>query len=269
MPSYAVIGASRGLGYEWLHQLSNDPSNTVVGLARTPDKVVSRLTSDSISNVHVLQADMADSKSLTAAAAEAEKITDGSLDYLIINGVYINSEEHMMSPSEFIGKEDLITHAMIESLKVNVLGVIFSINSFLPLIRKSNIKKIVVISSVLSDLDLTLKSQIQYFVTYSSMKAALNMVVARYAAELRPEGIIVFSLSPGVVDTSEDKPQANVDPEERVRIIEAGFKLMDPHFSGSITTTQSVAMQKKVIENTTIEQSGSFLSHHGNKEWLD
>jgi hypothetical protein len=29
---------------------------------------------------------------------------------------------------------------MIESLKVNVLGVIFSINAFLPLVRKSSIE---------------------------------------------------------------------------------------------------------------------------------
>ncbi|RFU25214.1 hypothetical protein B7463_g11125, partial [Scytalidium lignicola] len=269
MSSYAIIGASRGLGYEWLRQLCSDPANTVIGLARSPDKVILRLVSDSISNVHMLQADMADSKSLTTAAAETARITGGSLDYLIINGVYINTEEHLLSPSEFTGKEDLITTTMTESLKVNVLGIIFSINAFLPLVRKSDIKKITVISSVLADLELAQKSNIPFFVTYSSMKAALNMVVVKYAAELKDEGIVVFSLSPGVVDTHGDKLQVREDPKERVQIVQAGFKRMDPKFSGSITTAESVSMQRKVIEDITIEKSGSFLSHHGDKNWLD
>lgn len=151
---------------------------------------------------------MADSRSLTAAASEIAKIVSG-LDYLIINGVYVNHEEHFMSPTEFTGKEDWISATMIDSLKVNVLGVIFSINAFLPLIRKSNIKKVAVISTVLADLGLSQKSEIPYFVSYSSTKAALNMVVAKYAAELKSEKIVIFSLSPGVVDTSEDKPQVH------------------------------------------------------------
>jgi len=41
-----------------------------------------------------------------------------------------------------------------------------------------------------------------------------------------------------------------------------------PDFTGPITATESVMAQKKVIEGITLEQSGSFLSHKGNKEWL-
>lgn len=60
-----------------------------------------------------------------------------------------------------------------------------------------------------------------------------------------------------------------VEPEDRVRIIQAGFKKMDPGFSGPITTTESVQMQKTIIESVTIEKSGSFLSHRGDGRWLD
>jgi len=38
------------------------------------------------------------------------------------------------------------------------------------------------------------------------MKAALNMVVAKYAVELKSEGFKLLALSPGLVDTTADKP---------------------------------------------------------------
>jgi hypothetical protein len=46
------------------------------------------------------------------------------------------------------------------------------------------------------------------------------------------------------------------------------FQVAKPNFQGPITPAESVIMQKKVIEDVTLEQSGSFLSHFGNKEWL-
>lgn len=48
----------------------------------------------------------------------------------------------------------------------------------------------------------------------------------------------------------------------------ADFKKSKPDFSGPISPEESVQAQKKVIEGLTLEQSGSFLSHHGDKNWL-
>jgi len=157
-------------------------------------------------NVHLVQGDMADNDSLVAAAAKTAKLTAGSVDYLIINGVYTNQSETLLSPSEFSGKEQLLTESMTQSLKVNVLGSIFSINAFLPLVRKSKIKKIIVITTGLADRDMVAQSTMSFSVTYSSMKAALNMVVAKYAVELKNEGIILLALSPGLVDTRAERP---------------------------------------------------------------
>lgn len=42
---------------------------------------------------------------------------------------------------------------------------------------------------------------------YSVSKAALNMLVAKYSAIYSAQGILFLSLSPGLVDTSEGKPQ--------------------------------------------------------------
>jgi NAD(P)-dependent dehydrogenase (short-subunit alcohol dehydrogenase family) len=83
------------------------------------------------------------------------------------------------------------------------MGVIFSVNAFLPLIRKGNVKKIIVISTGLADPALVTESSNPVFVTYSAMKAALNIVVAKYAVELKAQGITVLALSPGLVNTQE------------------------------------------------------------------
>ena len=46
------------------------------------------------------------------------------------------------------------------------------------------------------------------------------------------------------------------------------FQSLYPNFKGPITAAESVALQKEVIEKVTINDSGEFLSHLGNKEWL-
>lgn len=46
------------------------------------------------------------------------------------------------------------------------------------------------------------------------------------------------------------------------------FGAVYPHFKGPVTPAEAVPELKKVIDNITIEDSGAFLSHHGNKEWL-
>jgi NAD(P)-dependent dehydrogenase (short-subunit alcohol dehydrogenase family) len=189
--------------YEWLRQLSSDPANEVFGLARNVAAVKTRLASDNISNVHVFEGDMVDHNSLNAAALEVSKVTGGSLDFLIVNGAYNSPELAPLPSSAFYGREDELRKDMISSLEVNVLGVIFSINAFLPQIRKSNIKKIIVISTGFADPNLVFETSNPAFVTYSSMKAALNMVVAKYSAELKGDGISMLALSPGLVNTQE------------------------------------------------------------------
>lgn len=145
---------------------------------------------------------MVDHKSLTIAAGEVSKVTDKSLDHLIVNGAYFGLETYFITPTEFIGQEDLLRRDFINSLDANVLGVIYSINAFIPLIRKGNAKKITVMSTGLADLELAQKANIAFSVLYSSTKAATNIVVAKYATELRGEGINLLALSPGVVNTA-------------------------------------------------------------------
>jgi NAD(P)-dependent dehydrogenase (short-subunit alcohol dehydrogenase family) len=148
----------------------------------------------------LIQGDLEDNKSLKDAAAQTSVITGGTLDHLIINGAYLSDSWHI-EPTEFEGREELLVKDLIRSAEINVAGNVYTINAFLPLIRKGSVKKIVSISSGHADLDIILEGDISTSVVYSAMKAALNVVIAKYAAELRPEGIKLLSLSPGAVNT--------------------------------------------------------------------
>lgn len=194
--------------------MSKDSGNTVIGLVRSVETVQAKLDADSVKNVHLYAADMADSESLEKAAAEIAKITKG-IDYLIVNGAYISTDSARYQPSEFTDKAALLKKEMIDSLEVNVVGVMYSINAFLPLVRKGTAKKITVVSSGLGDLDLTLSASVPGSVIYSSIKAATNIVVAKYAVELKEEGIIVFAISPGVVNTRTTPRKSSTPPKAR------------------------------------------------------
>lgn len=48
----------------------------------------------------------------------------------------------------------------------------------------------------------------------------------------------------------------------------ASFQKVYPNFTGLSTPEESVRMMRKVIEEVTVEDTGAFISHKGNKEWL-
>jgi NAD(P)-dependent dehydrogenase (short-subunit alcohol dehydrogenase family) len=153
---------------------------------------------------------MADNASLEKAALEVSKITQ-SVDYLIVNGAFLTLKTAGLHPSEFTGRAAELREEMVDALDVNVVGVIYSINAFLPLVRKGSAKKITVISTGQADLDLVIQNDLPGFLVYSSIKAATNMVVAKYAVELRGEGIVVLALSPGIINTQEGRGKIPTD----------------------------------------------------------
>lgn len=86
---------------------------------------------------------------------------------------------------------------------MNVVGVIHTINAFLPLLRKGSTKKVISISSGVGDPDFTVAAHHSIAVPYSVSKAALNMVVAKYAAEFQEDNFVFLAISPGFVDTAQ------------------------------------------------------------------
>lgn len=204
MSSYAITGASRGLGREYVNQFSQDPLNTVFALVRNPSAAGQlKELAEKRTKVHIIKADVTDPESLIEAAAQVSKISGGKLDVLIHNAVQYNEAAAFLTPSQIpLDKE--ATHDMFDyALSSSLYGTIWTTNAFLPLIEKGADKKIILTSTGLVDMNLTKVAGVAMQVDYVVGKAALNVLAAKYAVELAPKGIKVLAMSPGWVDTYE------------------------------------------------------------------
>lgn len=85
---------------------------------------------------------------------------------------------------------------------VNVIGVVHTINVFLPLLKAGQAKKVIAITSGFGDLDFTLEAELENSVPYSISKAALNIAIGKYAVAYKSDGFLFLTISPGVVNTA-------------------------------------------------------------------
>lgn len=205
MSSYAITGASKGIGREFVLQLAADTSNTVLAIVRNPESPsISELVSNH-PNVHAIKGDVTDPKSILDAASAAAVITGGKLDVLIHNSNAVDMASMSSNPSQIPFDAQAIRAIFDLPFSTGIYGGIWTTNAFLPLIEKGTQKKIVHLSTAMADVDFINNTGVSYAVPYSIAKAGVNIQVAKYAAELAPKGIKVLALSPGWVDTWEGK----------------------------------------------------------------
>lgn len=129
--------------------------------------VKAKLVDDNITGVHILQADFIDLKALSVAAEDTSRLTGGRIDFLIVNGAFVSEETADISPTQFIGREDLLKSDLQQSFLTNVLGPWYTINSFLPLVRAGATKKIIVISTGMADPDFAQVAGVSTAVPYT------------------------------------------------------------------------------------------------------
>jgi short-subunit dehydrogenase involved in D-alanine esterification of teichoic acids len=85
--------------------------------------------------------------------------------------------------------------------KVNVIANIHLFNLLIPLIRKGKGKKVITLTTGYADLDITIKHDVEVCPFYAGSKAHMNLIVGKFSAQYKQEGILFLSLSPGAVDT--------------------------------------------------------------------
>jgi len=211
MPSYAITGASRGLGLGLVRQLSAQPTNTVFALVRNPAKAtaLSALSAQKGLDIRILEADVTDPPSLLAAAAAVRAVTGGTLDVLIHNASDMSFASMELAPSQLPFEREALEGLLAKSLGTDLFGTVWTTNAFLPLIEKGQLKKVVHITTGMADLDLIKTTGIAVAVPAGIGKAAMNILSAKYAAEFEGKGVNFLALSPGWVDTTEGPGEPN------------------------------------------------------------
>ncbi|THV04321.1 NAD(P)-binding protein [Dendrothele bispora CBS 962.96] len=265
MPSYAVAGASRGIGLQFVAELLAR-GNVVIALARNPENSEGLQSLKDNKTLHIIKADITDLVALKNAAEETAKATGGSLDVLINNGVYQNKAHLYNTLVDFPSTEELISD-LTNSFQTNVLGPILTTNAFLPLLRKGTLKKVITLNTGLADVDLTSKCEYPKITSYSISKAALEMVNVKYALALKDEGFSFLNISPGFVNTAQTAPSE--EEMKEIMVMLGAFKKAYPDWTPvPVSPAESVCTMLGIIDNLTVEQSGKFVSHKNNREWL-
>jgi NAD(P)-dependent dehydrogenase (short-subunit alcohol dehydrogenase family) len=92
---------------------------------------------------------------------------------------------------------------MSRLMQTNVTGNIHLFHLFLPFVMQGKIKKVIAITTGLADLDGTNMMDVEFPSLYPASKAALNMVVSKFNAQYKKEGVLFLSISPGVVEVGQ------------------------------------------------------------------
>ena len=192
MRSVLIIGASRGLGLEFVRQYRRDGWLTL-GTCRSPEQDA-LLTSVGAT---ALRLDVADENGF----ANLAKALDGrSIDVCIYNaGVSGPRNGNVVAPEaeEF----DAVMHA-------NVLGALRAIPVVAPALARAN-GTFAFISSRMGSIGLMAASG---SITYRASKAALNAVVKAASLEWGPKGVTCMTFHPGWVKTDMGGAQADIEP---------------------------------------------------------
>lgn len=227
-PTVLITGANRGIGLELARQYAERGWN-VIATARKPSEANELHV---IANTHpklvIEELDVTNHPQIDALAA---KYRDRPIDILVNNAGISGGHENAK-----FGRMNYEAYYRVHA--VNVVGPVKMAEAFLPNIAASEQKKIINITSGQGSIAKTWGCC--YF--YRSSKAALNMMMRNISLELKPKGITVGLISPGLVKTD----------------LTPGLNL-----PMMITPQESAASVIKVIDGYDLAKTGTFLEHDG------
>jgi len=229
----AIIGASGGIGAEFLRQLCADPRvERIHAWSRTEidvsDPKILTGAIDLFDETSIREAAVASS---IAAPLDAVVVTTGVLHDLSIQ------------PEKSIA--DIDPESMLDVLGVNTIGPALVAKHFLPLMRRDAKSVFAALSARVGSIS---DNRLGGWVSYRMSKAALNMLIKTIAIEhaRRFPHAVVVGLHPGTVDTDLSKPFQRRVPSDQL-----------------FTTTESVNHLLQVVDRLVPDDTGLCFAWDG------
>jgi NAD(P)-dependent dehydrogenase (short-subunit alcohol dehydrogenase family) len=227
----AVVGASGGIGAEFVRQLAGDAHVARVhALSRKPlDSVDEKVVSTPV--------DIGDEDSVAAAAASLDLLD------LVVVATGILHRGDAVQPEKAL--RDINADAMMEVFRINAVGPALVAKHFLPKLRRNGKAVFAALSARVGSIG---DNRLGGWVSYRSSKSALNMILKTQSIEHArrfPDSVVV-GLHPGTVDTGLSAPFQRRVPEGRL-----------------FSPAQSVGYMLGVIDRLTPADTGGFFAWDG------
>ena len=223
MATVLITGANRGIGLELTRQYAAAGWD-VIACCRKPKEATALLKVKG--KIELKTLDVTKPASIKKLAAD---LKGRAIDVLLNNAGILG---HRVG----FGKAD--AKEFLSIIQVNALGPLLMTEAFWGHVKRSKEKKIVAITSGMGSIASGANGG-SY--AYRSSKAALNMVMANAALDLKEKGLSLAVISPGWVQT------------------DMGGK------GAPLKVGDSAAGIIKVIDGLTLESSGSFFNYNGDK----
>ena len=181
-PTVLITGAARGVGRATATRFAAAGWHAVAGVR---DLERARVDYADTPNVTIVPLDVTDHDQVRAAVAAAEERAGGALDCLVSNAGYA-----VMGAVEEVDHDE--TRRMFET---NFYGALAVIQAGVPAMRRAGRGTVVVVNTVGDHLTHPLTS------VYHASKYALLSITESLAFELRPFGVRVTSIEPGMIHT--------------------------------------------------------------------
>lgn len=203
MKNILITGANRGIGFEFVKQLTSE-GHHIFATCRNPEDAKELETwQKEHSGISIHQLDISDDESIKALASE---LSGNPLEWLINNAGISGEQGVTVGNIERDNFLNVFNTNCLSTLKVSEL--------LLPQLRLSDEKLIICISSRMGSISDNERGR-SY--AYRTSKAALNCAMRSFAIDVADMGIQVLLLHPGWVQTDMGGEDANLTPEESVK----------------------------------------------------
>lgn len=227
-PTVLVTGSNRGIGLAFARHYAA-ASWTVIATCRHPEAAdgLNALAAE-YPKVLIEKLDVLDHGMIDGLA---DKYRDTPIDVLLNNAGISGGYEN-----QIFG--DINFETFDKVMATNVVGPLKMAEAFIGHVAASDQKKIISISSMPSSIALAAPGRLYFD---HSSKTALNMVMRSLSRDVADRGIIIGLVAPGLVDT--DLTRGLDFPK--------------------ISPQESVSSLVKIIDEFTLEMSGTLIQHNG------